>query len=78
MSMFCYQCQETARNTACTKVGVCGKPETLAHLMDMLIYSLKGLAWIDTNLLTFDRYYPEDCLWTMQGLFRTITTANFN
>ncbi|MCB5286937.1 MAG: hypothetical protein LHW64_03940, partial [Candidatus Cloacimonetes bacterium] len=44
MSMFCYQCQETARNLGCTVRGVCGKPETLAHLMDLLIYSLRGLA----------------------------------
>jgi hydroxylamine reductase len=44
MSMFCYQCQETARNTACTKRGVCGKIETTANLQDLLVYSLQGLA----------------------------------
>ena len=26
--MFCYQCQETAENFACTKAGVCGKKQT--------------------------------------------------
>ncbi len=78
MSMFCYQCQETARNTGCTVHGVCGKKDTLCHLMDLLIYSLKGLAWVNTKLYTFDKYYPEDSLFVMQGLFRTITNANFN
>jgi hydroxylamine reductase len=78
MSMFCYQCQETARNSGCTIQGVCGKKDTLCHLMDLLIYSLKGLAWVNSKLFTFDKYYSEDSLFVMQGLFRTITNANFN
>jgi hydroxylamine reductase len=78
MSMFCYQCQETARNTGCTMQGVCGKKDTLCHLLDLSIYGLKGLAWVSTKLLDFGKYYPEDSLFAMQGLFRTITNANFN
>lgn len=42
--MFCYQCQETAGNKGCTKVGVCGKNEDVANLQDLLIYTTKGLA----------------------------------
>ncbi len=42
--MFCYQCQETARNTGCTVKGVCGKPEETANLQDLLIYVLKGIS----------------------------------
>jgi hydroxylamine reductase len=30
--MFCFQCQETAKNTGCTVKGVCGKPEETANL----------------------------------------------
>jgi hydroxylamine reductase len=78
MSMFCYQCQETARNMGCTMRGVCGKPETLAHMMDLLIYSLRGLAHVDHKLVQEGRYYPEDALFVMQGLFTTITNANFD
>jgi len=78
MSMFCYQCQETARNSGCTIQGVCGKKDTLCHLMDLLIYSLKGLAWVNSKLLAFGKYYADDSLFVMQGLFRTITNANFN
>ena len=30
MSMFCYQCQETAMGTGCTLKGVCGKTSEVA------------------------------------------------
>ena len=36
--MFCFQCQETAKNQGCTVRGVCGKPESTAALQDLLIY----------------------------------------
>ncbi len=78
MSMFCYQCQETSRNLGCTMRGVCGKVDTLANTMDLLIYSLRGLAWISKRLNDQGVYYPEDSLYIMQGLFRTITNANFD
>ena len=32
MSMFCYQCQETAMGTGCTLKGVCGKTSEVANL----------------------------------------------
>jgi len=34
MSMFCFQCQETAKNTGCTISGVCGKKPDTANLQD--------------------------------------------
>jgi len=76
--MFCYQCQETARNMGCTMRGVCGKPDTLANLMDLLIYSLRGLAHVSHKLIQNGKYYPEDAIFMMQGLFTTITNANFD
>jgi len=42
--MFCFQCQETAKNTGCTVKGVCGKPEDTANLQDLLIYVLRGIS----------------------------------
>ncbi|HNQ43274.1 MAG TPA: hydroxylamine reductase, partial [Candidatus Cloacimonadota bacterium] len=78
MSMFCYQCQETARNLGCTMRGVCGKPESLANLFDLLIYGLKGLAHVSVKLLEKGVYYPEDAVFVMGGLFRTITNANWD
>ena len=46
MSMFCYQCQETAGGKGCAVRGVCGKTEEVAKLQDLLIYTLKGISQI--------------------------------
>ena len=76
MSMFCYQCQETAKNAACTKRGVCGKDETTSNLQDLLIHSLQGMAvYAEKINATLDRKYGE---FTCQALFSTITNANFD
>jgi hydroxylamine reductase len=76
MSMFCYQCQETARNIGCTKRGVCGKEETTANLHDLLIYTLQGMAVYAERIEgTLDRKYG---LFACQALFSTITNANFD
>jgi len=76
--MFCYQCQETSRNLGCTMRGVCGKSPELCHLMDLSIYAMKGLAHLNKRLLEKDVYHREDGLFIMQGLFRTITNANWD
>ncbi|NIQ97754.1 MAG: hydroxylamine reductase, partial [Desulfuromonadales bacterium] len=43
--MFCYQCEQAAQGTGCTKIGVCGKQPDVAALQDLLVYSLKGIAF---------------------------------
>ena len=76
MSMFCYQCQETAKNIACTKRGVCGKDETTSNLQDLLIHSLQGMSVFAENIdEALDRKYG---LFACQALFSTITNANFD
>ena len=42
--MFCFQCQQTAGNKGCTRVGVCGKQPETANLQDELICELIHLA----------------------------------
>ena len=42
MSMFCYQCQETAMGTGCTLKGVCGKTSEVANLQDLLLFVIHG------------------------------------
>jgi len=37
MNMFCYQCQETAGGSGCTKVGGCSKQGDVANLQDLLL-----------------------------------------
>lgn len=48
--MFCFQCQETAGNVACTKMGVCGKSPSIANKQDLLIWLSKGMSEITTRL----------------------------
>ena len=77
--MFCFQCQETAQCTGCTRVGVCGKSATTATLQDLLIYATKGLCEITTKL----RQEKQDISrklnqFICENLFITITNANFD
>ena len=77
--MFCYQCQETAGCTGCTKFGVCGKSPDLARMQDLLIYVTKGLSEITTKLREENKTIPfEINNYVTLNLFTTITNANFD
>ena len=76
--MFCFQCQETAKNTGCTVRGVCGKPEELAELQDLLIYALKGISIYGEKLNELGIVDRKAGLFVAQGLFATITNANWS
>ena len=78
MSMFCYQCQETIKNTGCTKAGVCGKKEETANLQDLLVYVLKGIAIYAQAAREKGIKDNSAGLFTAQALFATITNANFD
>ena len=77
--MFCYQCQETAGGTGCTKVGVCGKKPELSGMLDLLVYVTKGLSCVTTKLREEGKEVGKDVnhLVTV-NLFTTITNANFD
>ncbi|MEG0050818.1 MAG: hydroxylamine reductase [Terrisporobacter sp.] len=77
--MFCYQCQETAGCTGCTKFGVCGKSPDLAKVQDLLIYTTKGLSEVTTRLRAEGQEIKSEVnhLVTI-NLFTTITNANFD
>ncbi len=78
-SMFCYQCQETAECTGCTKFGVCGKSPDLAKIQDLLVYATKGLSEVTTRLREEGQEVSSNInhLITI-NLFTTITNANFD
>ena len=78
MSMFCYQCQEAAKNTGCTIKGVCGKTDDVANLQDTLMYVLKGISIFSTTARTAGIEKPEINKFIVDGLFATITNANFD
>ena len=78
-AMFCYQCQEAAKNEACTIRGVCGKTPEVAHLQDLLVWLLKGISfWGVRARNNLDIVDPETDLFVAQALFATITNANFD
>ena len=78
MSMFCYQCQETARGTGCEKRGVCGKTEEVAKLQDLLIYTLKGISEIVVKGKLEVAGLGDVNGEVLSSLFMTITNANFD
>lgn len=78
MSMFCYQCQEAAGGKGCTKVGVCGKPSDVANLQDLLIYVLKGVSYVNQAARVKGLNKPSTDRELIEGLFATITNANFD
>ncbi len=78
MSMFCYQCQETAKGTGCTIAGVCGKSEKVANMQDLLIYVLKGISIFSTKARSLGIERDEVNKFVFDGLFMTITNANFD
>ena len=77
--MFCFQCQETAGCSGCTKFGVCGKSPDLAKMQDLLIYTTKGLSEVTTRLRAEGKEISGEVnhLITI-NLFTTITNANFD
>ena len=77
--MFCYQCEETAGCTGCTKMGVCGKNPQVAAMQDLLVWASKGISEITTRLRKEGKEVSKDVnhLITL-NLFTTITNANFD
>ena len=78
MSMFCYQCQETAGGKGCTARGVCGKTDEVAKLQDLLIYTLKGISQLVVKGKLGVKELGNTNYHVLNSLFITITNANFD
>ncbi|MDL2283000.1 hydroxylamine reductase, partial [Odoribacter sp. OttesenSCG-928-G04] len=78
MSMFCFQCQETAKGTGCTIKGVCGKEPQTAGLMDLLLYVTRGMAIANRALREKGGADIDASRQILDALFCTITNANFD
>lgn len=78
-SMFCFQCQETFKNTGCIKVGVCGKNPVVAGLQDFLIWATKKLSVVTTSMREHGMKVTKEVNHLVTtNLFVTITNANFD
>jgi len=79
MSMFCYQCQEAAKGTGCTGLkGVCGITDDVIHLQDLFVHLLKGLSYYTLEAKKSGVDYANADVFITEGLFTTITNANFS
>ncbi|MDZ7634661.1 MAG: hypothetical protein U5L72_09675 [Bacteroidales bacterium] len=78
MSMFCFQCQETAKGTGCVVKGVCGKTDDVAQAQDLLVWVAKGISILGT-IARENRYSNAKVdRFVQEALFTTITNANFD
>ena len=78
MSMFCFQCQETAKNEGCTVKGVCGKTDEVSNLQDVLVFVAKGVAAYSSQLRNAGKRYDKVDEYLFRSLFISITNANFD
>lgn len=78
--MFCFQCQETAKNSGCTLSGVCGKNVPTAKLQDLLIAVVRGLGTVDHLMRQQGVVCNCTCVsdFMVDALFATISCANFD
>jgi hydroxylamine reductase len=76
--MFCYQCEQTAKGTGCTTVGVCGKEPEVAALQDLLIFAAKGLARYLHRLKALGISDRKANVFVIEALFSTVTNVNFD
>jgi hydroxylamine reductase len=76
--MFCYQCEETARGTGCTTLGVCGKDEKTAGLQDVLLYLCKGISLRNLAAIEKGSGNRDAESIIVEALFATLTNTNFD
>ncbi|MDP6113083.1 MAG: hydroxylamine reductase [Planctomycetota bacterium] len=76
--MFCFQCEQTTRETGCITRGVCEKDPTCAALQDLIVEACKGIGMyahrarvLGVTDDVIDAYIPE-------ALFATVTQVNFD
>ncbi len=79
MNMFCYQCEQTAKGTGCTVMGVCGKDPTTAALQDLLIYVTKGISMYAHRAKSLGGKRDKEIdVFVIKALFTTVTNVNFD
>ena len=76
--MYCYQCEETTQETACTVKGVCGKSPDVAALEDLLIDLVKKIS-VQANQLVKQGWRSDKIdSYILNAIFTTVTNVNFD
>lgn len=76
--MFCYQCEQTAKGTGCTQIGVCGKDEKVATLQDLIVYATKGIAMYAARAAKLGARDSQIDKAVVELLFATVTNVDFD
>lgn len=76
--MFCYQCEQTALGSGCTKVGVCGKNADIQSLQDILLFGLKGIAAYAYHAWELGARDEAVDSFMHEALFKTVTNVSFD
>ncbi len=78
MSMFCYQCEQTAQGNGCTSYGVCGKDPETAAMQDLLVHLTKGVAMYGRRAGELGARDNEADRFVCDAMFTTLTNTNFD
>ncbi|MBN1282949.1 MAG: hydroxylamine reductase [Proteobacteria bacterium] len=76
--MFCYQCEQRAKDTGCTVQGVCGKSPEVSSLIDLAVHGVKGVAQYAHRARALGARDREVDLAVTEALFSTVTNVNFD
>ena len=76
--MFCNQCEQAAKGTGCTAVGVCGKQPEVSALQDLLVYALQGVSFWADKARAAGKSDVEIDRFVIEGLFTTVTNVDFD
>jgi hydroxylamine reductase len=76
--MFCYQCEQTAGGTGCTRHGVCGKDATTAILQDLLVWAAKGISQYAGRARKLGAADRDVDVFVIEALFATVTNVDFD
>ncbi|MHC4759273.1 MAG: hydroxylamine reductase [Planctomycetota bacterium] len=74
--MFCYQCEQTAKGTGCTKLGVCGKDPETAALQDLLVCATEGISQYAHRLRELGVTDNNIDVFVIEAVFSTVTNVN--
>ncbi len=78
MSMYCYQCEQTAGGKGCTRVGVCGKDETTANFQDALLQKAREISFYANRARKAGLSDHAIDRFVVEALFLTVTNVNFD
>lgn len=76
--MFCNQCEQTAKGTGCTAIGVCGKNEAVAGLEDLLTHAVQGLCLVATAGRKVGVVDNAVDRFTCEAIFSCLTNVDFD